>query len=532
MLDPSGPDKLFGYGGAVKGSFKGFWPEYDPGQKLGKVELALRLYPSTTLQSSDVLKFTPYVGGKAGTTFTFAGNNLTGCTATAVCSKYIDISGSRTWTWADFATLEILVDQSALGKNKTVYYDGLGVRITTADGTDSTSPLKMTTSSDGTTVNTSVMQNVFPAAVRATNVWNTAPYFKGSGVTVAVIDSGEFKTAGLGTRLIGQLNFNSSEHASTDQYGHGTHVSGIIADDGSASGGQYIGIAPKANVIGLRVADDYGMSYESDVVAAMQWVYNNAATYNIHVVNMSMNAAAYESYNTSPLDAAAEILWFNSIVVVASAGNNGSATLYAPANDPFIITVGAVDDKNTASIADDAVTSFSAYGPDELGGVKPDLVAPGRNIIAYLPDVNSLTIPQTHPEGVVSQYYFRMSGTSMSAPVVSGAVALLAESNPSLTPDQIKYRLMSTANKNWAGYNAQTAGAGYLDIFAAVTGKSTQSANTGLLASSLLWTGSTPITWGSVGWNSVGWNSVGWNSVGWNSVGWNSVGWNSDYWGQ
>ena len=149
---------------------------------------------------------------------------------------------------------------------------------------------------------------------------------------------------------------------------------------------------------------------------------------------------------------------------------------------------------------------------DETGRVKPDLVAPGRNIIAYMPDVSTLTIPQQHPEGVVSQsYYFRMSGTSMSAPVVSGAVALLLqkaqETGVNLSPDQVKFRLMATANKNWAGYNPAMAGAGVLDIFAALNSTTTESADIGIYPSQLLTTGTDPITFGSVGWNSVGWNS-------------------------
>jgi serine protease AprX len=186
---------------------------------------------------------------------------------------------------------------------------------------------------------------------------------------------------------------------------------------------------------------------------------------------------------------------------------------------------------NTASLTDDIVASFSAYGTDESGRAKPDLVAPGTNLIAYLPDANSLTISVEHPANRIDANYFRMSGTSMSAPLVSGAVAILLQDEPNLTPDQVKYRLMATANKTWPGYNATTAGAGYLDVYAAVKGTTTQSANTNILPSQLLSTGTDPITFGSVGWNSVGWNSVGWNSVGWNSVGWNSVGWNSDYWG-
>ena len=119
----------------------------------------------------------------------------------------------------------------------------------------------------------------------------------------------------------------------------------------------------------------------------------------------------------------------------------------------------------------------------------------------------------------------------MSAPIVSGAAALLLEDEPNLTPDQVKYRLKATANKTWAGYNATTAGAGYLDIYAAVNGTTTQSANTGLTASQLLWTGTNPVQWGSVQWGSVQWGSVQWGSVQWGSVQWGSVQWGSDYWG-
>jgi serine protease AprX len=225
-------------------------------------------------------------------------------------------------------------------------------------------------------------------------------------------------------------------------------------------------------------------------------------------------------------------LWFNGIAVVVSAGNNGTATLYPPANDPFVITVGAANDQNTGNVADDVVASFSAYGRDEIGNVKPDLVAPGSSIIAYLPDNPNLSIASAHPEARVDMNYFRMSGTSAAAPIVAGAVAMLRQDEPGLTPDQVKYRLMTTANKTWPGYNPAAAGAGMLDVYAAVKGTTTQSANTNLAASQLLWTGSAPLTWSSVNWNSVNWNSVNWNSVNWNSVNWNSVNWNSDYWGQ
>jgi serine protease AprX len=375
-------------------------------------------------------------------------------------------------------------------------------------------------------IDTSKLANAYISAIRADKVWNAAPYDQGQGIGVAIIDSGVNPNGDLYTnmgvdRQVADVRFNSDYNQSpSDGYGHGTHVASIVAGDGSESSGKYIGVAPMANIINVKVSNDDGSASMKDVVLGLQWVLQNKATYHIRVVNLSLNSASAESYNTSPLDAAVEILWFNGIVVVASAGNKGKAAIYPPANDPFVITVGAVDDKGTATITDDVVASFSAYGNSEDGAVKPDLVAPGVNIIARLVNQN-MGLALAHPANKVGTQYFRMSGTSMAAPVVSGAVALLLQDEPGLTPDQVKYRLMATANKSWAGYKNSKAGAGYLDVYAAVTGTTNASDNTSLLPSKLLSTGSQPITWGSVGWNSVGWNSVGWNSVGWNSDYWN-----------
>jgi serine protease AprX len=382
------------------------------------------------------------------------------------------------------------------------------------------------------------LQSSFPKAVKADQVWNTANYLQGQNLTVAVVDSGIVEAADLhaGTgqsRVVARVQFASSAVSSDDYYGHGTHIAGIISGNGLEGRGDYVGIAPRANLVDVKVMDDTGCGLMSDVVVGLQWVYDHRAEYNIRVVNLSLNSTVPESYHTSPLDAAVEILWFNGIVVVVSSGNAGANGVYPPANDPFVITVGAVDDRGTSSISDDVVASFSAYGvPD--GHAKPELVAPGTDIVSLLSsDDNNLG--SSHPANIVNgpdgSRYFRMSGTSMAAPIVSGAAALLLQDEPTLTPDQVKYRLMATANKNWSGYNAAQAGAGYLDISAAVNGTTTHSANTGLTASQLLWTGSTPVAWGSVQWGSVQWGSVQWGSVQWGSVQWGSVQWGSDYWG-
>jgi serine protease AprX len=303
-------------------------------------------------------------------------------------------------------------------------------------------------------------------------------------------------------------------------------VAGILGGNGDASDGFYLGIAPKVDLINLKVSDDFGQAYESDVVAAMQWVYDNKEQYNIRVVNMSINSTVASSYHNSPMSAAAEILWFNGVVVVVSAGNYWSdydfnPVLAAPANDPFLITVGGTDEKGTTRINDDVIGNFSAFGTTLDGHFKPEIYAPGKNIISVL--ATSSTWDETHPDRVVLDgEYFRLSGTSMSAPMVAGAAALLLQAEPDLTPDQVKYRLINSAG--WIGPGK------YLDVFAAITTPTTNSANTDIEASQLLWTGDEPVVWGSVAWNSVAWNSVAWNSVAWNSVAWNSVAWNSVAW--
>lgn len=533
-LSPVGPNGSYASGANVAGGFRGFVPEYNPGQAIRKVEVALRLYTSAKLGHEEVIRLTPVIAGQPAASVPADGAG--DCNKpNKPCTLYVDISAARaSWTWVDLLSLEVVIDQSSVAPNHSVYYDAIGARVSLARGQDdATTPLVYTASTDSGPTGTAVLQNVFNSAIRATDVWNEGPaYLQGQGVTVAVVDSGSFAGDGAGSRLIGQVNFNSANHSSSDAYGHGTFVASLVADGGELSGGAFKGSAPEVNLLNLRVSDDNGGSSESDTVAALQWVMENKAAYNIRVVNMSLNSSVAQSYHNSPLDAAAEILWFNGIVVVVSAGNNGTSTLFAPADDPFVITVGAADDHNTASLADDEVAHFSAYGATLAGAPKPDLLAPGTNIIAHLPDNNLLRISVDHPANRVDSSYFRMSGTSMAAPIAAGAVALLLQSEPGLTPDQVKYRLMATANTNWAGYQPEKAGAGYLDIYAAVHGTTSDSANLGLVPSQLLWTGENPVAWNSVMWNSVMWNSVMWNSVMWNSVMWNSVMWNSDFWGQ
>ena len=385
-------------------------------------------------------------------------------------------------------------------------------------------------------------RNYFLDTLGVRQAWNLG--LNGNGIGVAVIDSGISPDQDFSS-VRRSVSFSTNSSTVNDVYGHGTHVAGIIAGNGTNSAGLYVGIAPGVDLLSLKIADDAGQAYESDTVAAIQWVLDNKARYNIRVVNLSVNSAMEQSYHTSPLDAAVEILWFNKIVVVVSAGNNGSGGAYnttnaAPANDPFIITVGASDEKGTASRSDDVTASYSAYGTTTNGFAKPDLIAPGTNIHSVL-SKQSPWCAQYPNRAVLFCKYFRLSGTSMAAPMVAGAVALLLQDEPNLTPDQVKYRLLNTGSVIQGSSSDINPATGqirtypYLDVYAAIAGNTTQSANTGLPASQMLTTGSGPINssvnWNSVNWNSVNWNSVNWNSVNWNSVNWNSVNWNSMYWG-
>ena len=388
-------------------------------------------------------------------------------------------------------------------------------------------------------IDTSKLASAYIRTIGADKVWNRSPYLQGQGIGVAVVDSGvqpqqDFYTISGQNRLVASVAFNSGYNLSpNDGYGHGNHVAGIIGSNGSRSLGAYIGVGPAVNLINVKVSDDAGASTISNVVKGLQWVFDNQQVYNIRVVNLSLNDSVLESYHTSALDAAVEVLWFNRIVVVVSAGNTSNGGIYAPANDPFVITVGSTDDRGTSQITDDVLATFSAYGKTVDGFAKPDLVAPGKNIVSQMGNTNS-ALALAHPDHVLvvnGASYLRMSGTSMSAPMVAGAAALLLQSNPNLTPDQVKYRLMATARPF---DTSARVGAGYLNVDAAVSGTTNQKANQNIPISKLLWSNNTPLIWNTLTESSVSWRPSGsafWGSVGSNSDLNNSATWSSDYWG-
>ncbi|HZM69689.1 MAG TPA: S8 family serine peptidase [Candidatus Cryosericum sp.] len=314
----------------------------------------------------------------------------------------------------------------------------------------------------------------------------------GTGIGIALIDTGVQAhvdlVSGRGPTDVVEVEIVGREKGLEDHFGHGTHVAGVLTGSGAASSGPqafrtFRGVAPGARLISVRALQSDGTGTTSDVLAGIDWVLTHRKGYNIRVLNLSLGHAIEESFVTDPLCRAVRRAVQSGIVVVTAAGNGGRigtgfGTILSPANEPSVITVGAMDDSNTVAREDDVLAPYSAKGPTLIDSIlKPDLVAPGSSIVS-LRAVGSL-IDTTHPELVMKTgdysaaqprdavgAYLTLSGTSLAAPLVSGAAALMLQQEPLLTPADVKARLMLTASKD--DYLPFETGAGYLDVQAAL----------------------------------------------------------------
>ena len=307
--------------------------------------------------------------------------------------------------------------------------------------------------------------------------------FDGTGVGVAIIDSGVANWHDdLGSRRVVRFaDFVNFQPAAYDDYGHGTHVAGIIAGNGHDSEGRRRGIAPGATLLVEKVLDASGQGYISNVIAAIDFAIANRDTLGLRVINLSVAAGVFESYTTDPLTLAAKRAVDAGLVVVSAAGNLGRSAegkvqiggVGAPGNAPWVISVGASSHNGTVDRADDSVAAFSSRGPTAIDfQPKPDLVAPGVGIESIAEAGSTLwnTKPAMRLWGTVptaTEPYLSLSGTSMAAPVVSATIALMLQANPSLTPNLVKAILEFTAESR-PGYDAMTQGAGFLNARAAV----------------------------------------------------------------
>jgi serine protease AprX len=291
------------------------------------------------------------------------------------------------------------------------------------------------------------------------------PTIDGRGVGVALIDSGVANVPDLRGNVLARVDF-TEERDGLDTFGHGTHMAGLIVGDGTASAGQWVGSAPGADLISLKVASWNGATDTSSVIAALRWVVTNKARYNIRVINLSFGTDGRQSYRSDPLDRAVERAWEAGIVVVVSAGNLGplAGSVSKPGDDPRILTVGAFDDENSVLREDDHIPDFSSRGLTQDGVEKPEIVAPGVSIVSLR--APGSTIDTFRATARLDQDYFKGTGTSQASAIVAGVAARVIGANPGLTPDEVKGILIDTANDNLVGLPG--AGHGAVDARKAV----------------------------------------------------------------
>ncbi len=416
--------------------------------------------------------------------------------------------------------------------------------------------------------------------------WNAG--YTGAGVDVAVIDSGVSPVEGLdgaekvyyGPDL--SLESQAANLTNLDSFGHGTFMAGLIAgDDPSPASGDpsYEGVAPGARIISIKVATADGGTDVSQVIAAIGWVVQHAHDpgFNMRVINLSYGTNSTQSYRYDPLTYAAEQAWRHGIVVVAAAGNRGAdvssgGALTDPATDPFIIAAGASDSMGTATQADDTVPAFSSVAK-YWWGRGPDFVAPGAHLQGLrVPDSY---IDVNHPTARIGDRYFRGSGTSQAAAITSGAVALILQKYPDITPDQVKALLKGSATYLPAVANSRKMGSGELQLTTALSrsvSSTTQNyqpaLGTGTLelsrgtdhltrdgvtltgeqdimgspfsASSMAqlesqgksWSGGTwnGKSWSGEAWLGKSWSGVSWSGNSWSGVSWSAASWSGNSW--
>src|SRR5438270_2753545 len=349
---------------------------------------------------------------------------------------------------------------------------------------------------------------------------------------IAIVDSGVQQRSDFGSRVVASVNLSTLDGNSSmdDERGHGTFVAGIAA--GAAP--DLTGAAPTAPIVSIKVMDKDGMARTSDVISACQWILDHKAQYNIRVANVSLHSSYGTNFYRDPLDRAVEKLWFSGVTVVAAAGNYGvaggpSGVKYSPGNDPFVITVGAVDMNGTTTTTDDTVPSWSAYGYTYDGFYKPEVSAPGRYMLGPIPAGSAISVLKA--ANMVGTDRVQLSGTSFSAPVVSGTVADMLARHPSWTPDQVKGALMRTA-RNVPGTKA--AGLGEITATRAVTTNATPNPNKGLerfLVTDATGTSVDAMSWASAAKSDMSWNSMSWaDNQSWSDMSWADQSWSDMSW--
>jgi serine protease AprX len=409
-------------------------------------------------------------------------------------------------------------------------------RLAAADGVKAVTPDGAVEPQD---FKASDLATAYPFSTSAATAWNAGTPATGKGVGVAVIDTGiagdlrDFRVSPTDSRsrVVATAQINPDSTKAGDQFGHGTHVAGIIAGNSwnrsslDLLQGKYAGVAPEANLISVKVSDDEGNATILDVLYGLQFAVDFKDQLGIRVVNLSLESTIPQSYKVDPLDAAVEAAWFKGLVVVAAAGNRGvaaDAVSYAPGNDPYVISVGGTDDGGTRGLSDDVLAPWSARGVTQDGIAKPEINAPGARIVSNLAPGSAFA--SMCPTCVLTGGMIRAGGTSMAAPMVAGAAALLLERYPSLTPDQVKGVLTASARElpgSLPGLDAAAA-------IKRVSMGSVPVANQGLTPNPLVSAATGEIDYSRSSWSRSSWSSATGSQVAdWSRSSWSRSSWSS-----
>jgi subtilisin family serine protease len=464
----------------------------------------------------------------------------------------IQVAAGTAWT--------VAADLTTAGATEVVAYDSVDIvsarlsdRALAAVATDR-AVLRATTDARVTAVgggrgngkdldefgSTSKKDSIGIDAISAPDAWS---FSTGTGVVVALMDSGIAAHPDLPAgKVRARVNFAGNIGVGLDPAGHGTHLAGIIAGNGSA----FRGVAPDARLVDIRVLDQNGDGTLHSVVAGFDWLLKNRTALRIRVLNLSLGTTQRSSYHSDILAALAESAWFAGIAVVAAAGNDGPVpgTIATPGADPFIITAGSLDDQGTPATQDDRESAFSSRGPTRDGFAKPDVLAPGRRVVSLR--ASGTLLEPTDPEHAVTStnmstrsnansrnnanLYVRMSGTSVSSAMVSGVAALILSAHADYTPTKTKGAIVASGR----GVTGSVSRAVTATTAISATPRAvnrlllpskllmTTLANSGVVDSGTTWEG---ITWEGVTWEGVTWESVTWESITWESVSWEGVMW-------